>query len=87
MSESLKSPDLPAWEDITIEDINNLVLTNNISQALTLAKLRLGLIKKVSAEISFNNVGGEIPLENWQAVLRDFEAEVDQLQKLINFHE
>lgn len=82
-----ESPKQPAWEDVSLADINQLAADDNVPQALFLAKLRSGVLQKASAEIESDIDQDEIPLENWQAIKKDLELEIAQLQEFIERYE
>ena len=86
MPESYNSKQFPAWEDISLEEIDGLIRRGNVPEALTLTKVRLEALEKISAEISFNRQPGEIPLANWQSLKRDFEQEIAELKKVIDIY-
>ena len=83
MSESPNSNKYPAWEDISLEEINVLIAEGKIADALFLTKSRHNILKRASAEIAFPSQPGQIPLENSETIKKDLDHEIGELEKVI----
>ena len=83
MSEKL--PNQPAWEDITISEIQQLLTEERIATALTLARLRLDGIQNIPTEIRLSVAAlGDIPATKWMDELQAFELEIRELTEIIS---
>ncbi len=82
MSEQI--PSQPAWEDITLEEIQAMIADDRVKDALSLARLRLDGVKRVPDELRAAIAEmGAVSQHNWEAEIVRFETEILVLQQII----
>ena len=84
---SEQPPRQPAWEDISIAEIESHLADGHLATALILARLRLDGIQNMPTELRLAIAAdGDISATKWTDELRAFELEITQLQQIIASH-